>query len=244
MLNQAPKKAYLTISIDDGHPCDFRAAELLAKLGLKATFYVPAANPEREVIGAAGVRELSSAFEVGGHSMNHRSLTRLPLAEARREVVDCKRWIEDAQGRPARSFCYPQGRFNRAITRLVREAGFAGARTCMQNVVAAPADGFNWGVSTQAYSHGPLVQARHALKEGNLRGLANFFSIFRAAKDWETHFAHALETVAKRGGVAHLYFHSWEIDEQGQWEKLERALGHAASVPGLRKVTNGELFAP
>ena len=41
---------YLTISVDDGHPTDFKSAELLARYGLKATFYIPARNPEREVM--------------------------------------------------------------------------------------------------------------------------------------------------------------------------------------------------
>ena len=59
------KPSYLTISIDDGHPTDFKSAGLLAKYGLKATFYIPAHNPEREVMAPARVRELSESFESG-----------------------------------------------------------------------------------------------------------------------------------------------------------------------------------
>jgi peptidoglycan/xylan/chitin deacetylase (PgdA/CDA1 family) len=38
---------YLTVSVDDGSVSDMRAADLLEKYGLKATFYIPATNWER-----------------------------------------------------------------------------------------------------------------------------------------------------------------------------------------------------
>ncbi|MCX6910233.1 MAG: polysaccharide deacetylase family protein [Verrucomicrobia bacterium] len=72
------KPAYLTISVDDGHPLDMRTAELLDRHGLKATFYVPAANPEREVMTKEQVRELSRRFEMGGHTYHHVPLASLP----------------------------------------------------------------------------------------------------------------------------------------------------------------------
>ncbi len=73
---------YLSISVDDGHPTDFRTAELLNKYGLNATFYVPATNSEREVISKQQVRELASRFEIGGHTLNHVTLTSVPPERA------------------------------------------------------------------------------------------------------------------------------------------------------------------
>ncbi len=32
---------FITTSWDDGHPLDFRVAELLSKYGLRGTFYIP-----------------------------------------------------------------------------------------------------------------------------------------------------------------------------------------------------------
>ena len=69
---------FITISVDDGHPADLRTAELLSKYGLKATFYVPAENPERAVLGAEGFREIAREFELGGHTMRHVVLNSLP----------------------------------------------------------------------------------------------------------------------------------------------------------------------
>ncbi len=241
-MNQKPK-GYLTISVDDGHTSDWKAAELLDRFGFQATFYIPAQNPEREVLAPQEIRRLSQRFEIGGHTYNHRPLKRLSSSEAWAEISDGKKWMDDLLGKPTVSFCYPQGKYTRETAHLVKKAGFLGARTCMFNLNDAPADPFHWGVSTHAYSHSPSIQLRHALIEGNFSGARNFVSVFGMERDWARHFERALEQVETQGGIAHLYFHSWEIDEQQQWEKLESVLENASKRSGLRRVTNGELFS-
>ena len=86
--------AYLTISVDDGFPLDMRAAELLDRHGLKATFYVPASNPEHAVMTKEQVREISRRFEIGGHTYHHFPLASLPDDQARAEILDGKRWLD------------------------------------------------------------------------------------------------------------------------------------------------------
>ena len=234
--------AYLTISVDDGFPLDMRAAELLDRHGLKATFYVPASNPEHAVMTKEQVREISRRFEIGGHTYHHIPLASLPDDQARAEILDGKRWLEDITGQPARAFCYPQGKFTSRTVELVKEAGFVGGRTCYFNRSDMPRDPYRCGVSTHAYNHSALIQVRHALLESNFKGAVDFFRVHRAARDWEIHFQHAVAAVERQGGVAHLYFHSWEIDEQREWDKLERVLQYVAGHKKLTRVTNGELF--
>jgi peptidoglycan-N-acetylglucosamine deacetylase len=234
---------YLTISVDDGFPLDMRVAELLGRHGLRATFYVPASNPEHEVMTREQVRELSRWFEIGGHTYHHTPLASLPDDQARTEIVDGKRWLEDVIGQPARAFCYPQGKFTSRTVELVKEAGFIGGRTCFFNRSDMPRDPYRCGVSTHAYDHSALIQVRHALLEANFKGAMDFFRVHAAAQDWELHFQRAVAAVERQGGVAHLYFHSWEIDGQRDWDRLERVLQHVAARKQLTRVTNGELFA-
>ena len=234
--------AYLTISVDDGCPLDLKTAGLLERHGLKATFYVPASNPEHPVMTREQVREIACRFEIGGHTYHHVPLAALPDDRARAEILDGKRWVEDVTGRPARAFCYPQGKFTARTADLVREAGFAGGRTCFFNRTDLPLDLYRCGVSTHAFNHSVLIQVRHALLEANFKGAVDFFRVHGAAQDWAVHFRRALETVERVGGVAHLYFHSWEIEEQGDWDKLDEVLANAASHKRLTPVTNGELF--
>lgn len=233
---------FLTISVDDGHPTDLRTAELLARHGLRATFYVPARNPERDVLDEAGVRELASEFDVGGHTFNHRPLRGLPRAEAWAEIDEGRRWMEDVVGRPCEAFCYPRGKFNRETAALVRQAGYRGARTCLFNRSDVPSDAFAWGVSTHACSHPAHIQFRHALLEGNFRGIVDYVRIHAMERDWAAHFLRSVDWVARRGGVAHLYLHSWEIDENRDWEKLRFVLERVAELDEFVRVDNAELF--
>ena len=233
---------FVTISVDDGHPTDLRTAELLSKYGLKATFYVPAQNPERTVLAADGLRELAKTFELGGHTMRHVVLNSLPRERAWAEITECKQWLEDLTGQRVASFCYPRGKFDRGLAELVRRAGFAGARTCLFNLSEFPRDPFMWGVSSHAFPHSHTNQMRHALWEGNFAGAWNYWRTHRGAREWVPHFYCALQHVEAHGGIAHLYLHSWEIEAMGQWETLEGVFQEIARRAALVRVTNGELF--
>ena len=233
---------FVTISVDDGHPTDLRTAELLAKYGLKATFYVPAANPEREVLDASRLCQLASHFELGGHTMGHVVLNSVSADQAWKEISDCRAWLQDVTGKPVVSFCYPKGKADPSIAELVRKAGFRGARTCMFHRNDFPSDPFLWGVSTHAYTHSHSIQMRHALLERNFAGAWNYWKTYRGAREWNRHFQLALQDVATHGGIAHLYMHSWEIDQLGQWNLLESVFQQIAAQDNLLPVTNGDLF--
>ena len=237
------RRALITVSVDDGDISDLRTAELLAKYGIRATFYVPARNPERPVISESHMRQLATAFELGGHTMNHVPLDSVPMAGVWEEVSSCKVWLEDVLGRPVVSFCYPRGKHSARIADTVKKAGFLGARTCLLNRHDFPTNPFLWGVSTQGRDHSRVIQLRHALIEQNFRGALNFLRIHKGTTDWPAHFSHALEWVQINGGVAHLYFHSWEIEEAGEWEKLDGVLRRIRDQADVTRVTNGELFA-
>lgn len=239
---KAGTQRYLTFSIDDGVPEDLRTAELLDEFGLRATFYVPARNPDAELLAPTHIRDLSKSFEVGAHSFNHRPLKGLTEAEIHDEVSRGKTWLEDTISGDVTSFCYPLGKLDRQVARVVKGCGFVGARTCHFNLVDWPADPFCFGVSTHARSHSSAVQLRHAAIERNFLGIWNYSSLFHLTRDWERHFTLALDHVEDHGGIAHLYFHSWEIDQQRHWEKLRRVLRDAASRTGFHRVTNGDLF--
>jgi peptidoglycan-N-acetylglucosamine deacetylase len=234
--------SYLTISVDDGHPTDLRTADLLQSLNLKATFYIPQTNPEREVMSVSNIREIAGHFDVGAHTGSHLSLRSMDNAAALTEIEGGKNWLEHVIGRRASAFCYPRGKFNSRTRDLVKQAGFRGARTCMFNLHGFPKDPYLWGLSTHAFSHSAGIQFRHALLEKNFQGALNFIRHHRCATDWVEHFRSAVEHVANIGGIAHLFFHSWEIEEQGQWQRLTEVLREVAQRKDFVPVTNSELF--
>lgn len=233
----------MTISVDDGHPLDLRVADLLSKYDLAATFYAPARNPEQPVLSAGQLRDLSKRFELGGHGMNHLPLNTMTDAEAWAEISDGKKWLEDVLGQSVVSFCYPRGKFGPRVASMVKKAGFLGARTCLWNLHEFSADPFTWGVSTQAHDHGKRIQIRHGLLERNFQGLFNFLWLYKLETDWVAHFERALDHVEAKGGIAHLYLHSWETDDCKEWAKLEAVFKTISERPSLARATNGELFA-
>lgn len=75
-----------------------------------------------------GVRALMRAgIAIGSHTVSHPYLTRLPASEARREIADSRRLIEEAVGAKVKFFCYPSGDFGERELALVREAGYRAA---------------------------------------------------------------------------------------------------------------------
>ncbi|MGA2388683.1 MAG: polysaccharide deacetylase family protein [Candidatus Sulfotelmatobacter sp.] len=235
------KEKYVTISVDDGHPTDLRTVDLLRKYGLTATFYIPGTNHERVVMTSAQIREIDRQFEVGSHTWSHIRLTQMSDERARKEIIDGKKFSEDTLGHEVVAFCYPGGKFNRRIEKHVEEAGFLAGRTCRYFLNDYPSNPFSWDISTYANTYPAYVQVRHCLLECNFAGAYKYLTTFKARVPWVEQFICALEDVSLNGGMAHLYFHSWEIDQNGEWDRLE-SLFKVISQYSLTPVTNGFLF--
>lgn len=65
----------------------------------------------------------------GAHTANHPILANVTLEQARSEIVESKKSIEDRLGANVTSFAYPDGNFNPRIVELVRKSGFTNAVT-------------------------------------------------------------------------------------------------------------------
>jgi peptidoglycan-N-acetylglucosamine deacetylase len=228
---------FVTTSWDDGHVLDHKLANLLDFYDLAGTFYVAPENVElrpADRLGTGGTRLLAERFEIGGHTLRHFRLPTLSLATARHEIVGGKTALEDSIGRQVRSFCYPGGQYRPEHVRLVDDAGFSVARTVRRFAsVASPP--LEMPTTVNAYRHlvdGPAMLRRH----GNRLGPAA-----RAFWSWDTLAIELFNQIVVTGGVFHLWGHSWEVDERGDWRRLERVLAHIARRPGVSYVDNGDL---
>ena len=82
--------------------------------------------------------ESSGLVSFGAHTMHHpvlRSLT--DPAELRREVMECRRVLEERLGHPVSTFAYPIGKpehIGEDGLRAVREAGYVYALTTIEEV--------------------------------------------------------------------------------------------------------------
>lgn len=231
--------ALVTTSWDDGHPLDLRLATLLHTHGLVGTFYVPLSCGARPVLTASQVRTLRHlGMEVGSHTVSHRVLTSLAPAQAATELRDSKTALEQILGEPVTAFCYPKGRWNRTVRTLAAEAGYTVARTTMAFHTTRRVDPLLMPVSVQVFPHCRSVHLRHALKEGNLHGLAQWSRYWHRSTDPLTLVALMLDHIQHHGGICHIWGHTWEIAQHGLWPLLEAMLRCLASRPGVQYVTN------
>lgn len=227
----------VTTSWDDGHVQDVGLAELLEAAGVCGTFYVAPRSLEIDAghrLSSAQVCDLSSRFEIGGHTLTHRRLPTLEPQAAQREIVDGKRELEDTIGAALQSFCYPGGEYDASHVEMVRAAGFRVARTVERFVTTAPTDLLRLGTAVHAYRHLVDVPMRHRRLRDPRRALSCW-------RNWDDLAIALFDQTRALGGVYHLWGHSWEVRARGDWGRLERVLRHIGRQPGVSYVTNGQL---
>jgi peptidoglycan-N-acetylglucosamine deacetylase len=237
------RAAYITTSWDDGHPADLRVGELLTKYGVRGTFYVPM-NAANETMSNAQIRELSTEFEIGAHTINHVVLPRVTERLAWQEIVGSKSWLEDNTGRECNVFCPPEGRYSNLHLDLIRKAGFIGMRSVELLSVDFPRRENGIMVlptTVQAYPHSHLTFGKNAIKRLAFRNLSLFITRLRLT-DWPDLATSLLGHVLERGGIFHLWGHSWELETSEDWRKLEEVLRFLAEQgSSIASLTNGEV---
>jgi peptidoglycan/xylan/chitin deacetylase (PgdA/CDA1 family) len=131
-----PTDKAVVLTFDDGFTdfADVAFPELQAR-GWPATVFLPAGKAgeiadfdrwpgraPRRLLSWHAVADLARAgAEIGSHSVSHPDLTALRLDDAREEIVESGRRIEDRIGRAVTSFAAPYGRTNAAIRALIRQ---------------------------------------------------------------------------------------------------------------------------
>lgn len=130
------------ITFDDGYANNYELAfPLLKEMNMKGNIFLvyetietynvwhnPATEPSLNMMTWAQVREMqdSGLIEFGSHTMKHRCLTEIPADDARWELNESKKRLEEKLGREMVGFAYPYGAgaYDPTVRRLAREAGY------------------------------------------------------------------------------------------------------------------------
>lgn len=233
-------KLIVTTSWDDGHIKDLEVARLLNKYNLKGTFYIsPAARQikKAEMLSGSQIALISQQFEIGGHSYSHPDLSKLSNDEVISEVTLGKDILEKNFEQRITSFSYPYGAYNEEVLSTLKDLGFTYARTVKQ---------FRFEVKNPLSAHTTVLcySNRHNLGFAELLRIAKYNPI-RAKKwqrmEWSNLAIELFDFCRQNMGIFHLWGHSWEIDQQNDWKKLERVFSYIANHEDVEYVSNSFL---
>lgn len=231
----------VTTSWDDGDFCDFRVAEMLRVRKLLGTFYVP-------ITGHHGPRALSrgelrildgEGFEIGGHGFSHLILPKCTKELVIHEVETCKARLEDILGHDVDMFAYPRGRHSGMVIKSVKQAGYAGARTTEMLAQDLDYDPYKMPTTIQIFPHSRSAYLRNVARGADFERAWRFIANLRQAGDWVQLAKTLFDSTLERGGVFHMYGHSWEIDKFGLWNDLEEVLDYVSGREGVLYLSNG-----
>ena len=170
----------VTTSWDDGHHMDLPLARRLAAHGMKGTFYVALNDPGQKEVGDHEIRALHAmGMEIGSHTLSHRLLTGRPAGEVRYELVESKARLEDIVGAAVVAFSYPEGAFAGIDGNVLGETGYQLGRTTMAFCTAATFDPARMPISVEFRGAWRVALTRHALRDANLAGLADWLRTAR-----------------------------------------------------------------
>ncbi len=103
--------------------------DMLARLQERCGYRPEKEWEDRQALNMDELRELSAHADLGAHSRHHPVLVRCSEAQCRGEIAGSKTEIEAALARAVDHFAYPNGEYSEREVQLVKDAGFASART-------------------------------------------------------------------------------------------------------------------
>ena len=95
--------------------------------------------------------------------------------------------------------------------------------------------------TVQCYPHSRSDYLRNAAKAGKVEGLQACLEQRGKLGNWLDLGKSFFDSVLEKGGIWHLYGHSWEIDELNLWKDLSELLDYVRLRKSVSYVPNFEL---
>ena len=222
-----------TMSYDDGRMEDYRLAGLMRKYGVKGTFNIntglfygddrpdPAENPlHRRMRKGEFLRfaeEYKDLAEIAVHTRTHAGIATMTAPQIVDEVIEDRVVIEEMLGKIVRGMAYPYGHCNDTIVRAAEACGIAYSRTTVSSEdFSLPRDWLR------------LAATCHHRNPKLFELTDEFFAI-------EEKF----NTAPK---LFYLWGHSYEFDDCGNWDLIEKFLEKMGGRDDVWYATNIEIY--
>lgn len=227
MILKDGKSKVLTLSYDDGVVQDIRLIKIMNKYGLKGTFNVNSGlfldedRVREKFYGRLKLSEAqelytNSGHEVSVHGFTHPFLEKLDTAEMIYEITEDRKAIESHYGKITRGMAYPYGTYSEKVVDVLEKCHIAYART----VKSTHNFNFpeNWLMLNPTCHH----------NDERLEELIKMF----------------VETPNrfKNSEMFYLWGHSYEFDNNDNWDVIERFCEYAGGRDHIWYATNIEIY--
>ncbi len=130
----------VSLTFDDGDADNYGVASVLKQYGLQATWYIPSGLVGRPAYMTWEQLHVlkDDGNEIGGHGLDHVNIGDLGGSELRHQVCDDRKNLMD-HGFAPESFAYPFGGYGEEAKAMVRQCGYADARTIAAGPEVIPA---------------------------------------------------------------------------------------------------------
>ena len=119
---------------------------LIEEIAVMSAVNIPAGLGKEMILSWDEVREMNNdGIAFGAHSVTHPILTNLPPEQAKREISESKKIIEERVNQPVTAFSYPGGRFSNDTTSLLKDSGFRCALTSVPRMTNPESNPYELG---------------------------------------------------------------------------------------------------
>jgi peptidoglycan/xylan/chitin deacetylase (PgdA/CDA1 family) len=186
----------VVLSFDDGREQDRRLVEVFNRYGLKGTFHINSGKFGQEgYIGAEEVSDLYRGHEISAHTVTHPFLEQSPDSQIAEELITDRRNLEAIAGYPVRGMSYPFGTYNDRVVKALPALGIEYARTVQSHGgFHMPDDPLRWHPTCH---HKDMVAKAEQLMASKQR--------------------------FGRMELLFIWGHSYEFDNDDNWELVEKA---------------------
>lgn len=149
---------YCAVTFDDGFTCVHdNALPELARRNIPTTLFVPSGclgkrppwldernqDHKNVVMTTAQLKSLDKKLVlIGSHGRNHSNLLQIDIEEAKKEIFQSKRELEDALNTPIETISFPHGDFNQAHVNMAIQAGYKNAYSILPEPIHSGSDSF------------------------------------------------------------------------------------------------------
>lgn len=131
---------------------------------------------------------------------------------------------------------------NKPIRELVRKNGFLYARTIENLRIDCSGNDFLIPTTLQFFPHSKKILCRNYFGFRHWLQRLDVLHMTLGAENWWDRFEKISDAIAETDNILHIWGHSWEIEKNGLWDKLNLVLSRIASHQP-RSLTVMEAFA-